>query len=172
MPVQTITVELAETCSVCGASPHGAVTRLRSGDLTTNGLCNACAASGHPFVFPVVRTPVIAQHNRKQKRASVKQEDRIARDIDGRRQKASGALPHAKADVRKRGAMRVEAKYTTGKSFTIRYQDLVKIRSECTGGETPAFQFTFMDRDRRPLDEWVAVPYSVWRKLYAATEDR
>jgi hypothetical protein len=171
MPVQAVTTELAGACSVCGVDLHGAVTRLRAGDLVTNGLCAACSSSGHPFVFPSIRTPV-TRHNRQQKRASIRQEDRIAHDIKGRRQKASGSMPHAKGDVRKRGSMRVEAKYTTGRSFTIKYDELVKIRSECTGDETPAFQFTFMDRDRKPIDEWVAVPYSVWRRLHAAAENR
>lgn len=143
---------------------------LSTGDAVSNGLCPPCQAAGHPFIFTPIRTPV-TRRNRQQKRASVRQENRIARDIDGRRQKASGATAHAKGDVRKAGSLRIEAKYTTAKSFSLKLADLVKIRSECTGRETPAFQITFMDRERRPIDEWMAVPYSVWRRLYAAAED-
>ena len=145
------------------------VTRITNGLASTRWLCANCTTNGQTFLLETtVRTPV----NRRMKKASVRQENRIARDINGQRQKASGAMAHAKGDVRKHGILRIEAKFTKARSYTVHYDDLVKIRSECVSGETPAFQITFMDRDLQPIDEWMMVPYAVWRKLHAIAENR
>jgi hypothetical protein len=61
--------------------------------------------------------------------------------------------------------------YTTAKAYRLKLSDLLKIRSECVGSETPAFQITFMSPNLIPLDEWVLIPYQVWRR-HAATQNR
>jgi hypothetical protein len=106
------------------------------------------------------------------KRVSDRQEKKIARAIKGQRQKASGSMAHAKGDVRKHGILRVEAKYTKANSYTVKYDDLVKIRSECVSTEEPAFQITFMDKTLRPRDEWVLIPFAVWRRWHDASTNR
>jgi len=160
---------MAEECSGCGVSLPGAVFRLRAGDQVSNGLCGVCSGAGRSYVFPnIPRTPV----TKRMKRASDRQEKKIAKGVGGRQQKASGAMAHAKGDVRKHGQLRIEAKYTQSKQYVVHYEDLAKIRSECASQETPAFQITFMNDQLRPIDEWVLVPYSVWRKLHAASENR
>ena len=106
------------------------------------------------------------------KRSSVRQEKKIAKDIGGQRQRGSGSAAHNKGDVRKSGLLRIEAKQTRARSYTVHLSDLYKIRSECAPGETPAFQITFMDRDlQHPVEEWMMVPYTVWRKLNGPTEN-
>jgi len=160
-----VTTEPAEGCDLCGNPGF----RLRAGDSVSNALCASCSMAGHPFVFPhTTRTPV----TKRMKRASDRQEKKIAKTIGGFKQKASGSMAHAKGDVRKHGLLRIEAKYTQSKSYTVHYEDLVKIRSECASQETPAFQITFMNSQLHPIDEWVLVPYAVWRKLHAASENR
>lgn len=155
-------------CANCGHDTI--VSTLLSGVVSSNALCAHCITNGAPFVFPaVIRTPVTAQ----MRRSSVRQEKKIAHDIGGRRQRGSGSIAHNKGDVRKSGVFRIEAKQTRSRSYNIHLADLYKIRSECAGGETPAFQITFMDRDLgHPIDEWVMVPYTVWSKLNGATENR
>ena len=155
-------------CGTCG-SEINSVTRIVAGESVSQWLCSLCILAGNPFLLEhLVRTPV----TKRMKKASVRQENKIARDIGGQRQKGSGSMAHAKGDVRKHGALRIEAKFTQARSYNVHYSDLVKIRSECVGDETPAFQITFMDRDLQPIDEWVLVPYAVWRKLNATAKNR
>ena len=54
-----------------------------------------------------------ARTSKRQKKISAKQERRMAEDLGGRVQPASGAMKHAKGDVRVMGVVRAEAKFTT-----------------------------------------------------------
>lgn len=78
-------------------------------------------------------------------RKSRLQENRIAKDIGGRRQKASGATDFAKGDVRKQGDIRVEAKTTGARTFILKLSDVNKIREEALlgGAEEWAMQVEF-----------------------------
>lgn len=78
-------------------------------------------------------------------RKSRLQETRIAKDIGGRRQKASGATDFAKGDVRKQGEIRVEAKTTGARTFILKLSDVSKIREEALlgGAEDWAMQVEF-----------------------------
>lgn len=78
-------------------------------------------------------------------RKSRLQENRIAEDIGGRRQKASGATDFAKGDVRKQGEIRVEAKTTGARTFILKLSDVNKIREEALlgGAEEWAMQVEF-----------------------------
>ena len=171
MSVQAITTEflLGGTCDACGCSRDNlTVMRITSGVAASQWLCLQCELQGIAFdLSSIQRRPVTKQ----MKRASVRQERKIAKGIGGQRQKGSGAMAHAKGDVRKHGVFRVEAKFTQAGSYPVRLRDLNKIRSECAGQEVPAFQITFMDQRIQPIDEWVLIPYAVWRR-YAAAEDR
>lgn len=114
---------------------------------------------------------------KKLRRRSMKIEDNIAEAIGGRRHKGSGALAYAKGDVRKRGRLRVESKFTQAASYRVTLADLRKIDSECSFGETPAFDITFVEPGTlREIDAWVLIPRSEWQRLMevdsAASDDR
>ena len=73
---------------------------------------------------------------------STKQELRLAQDIGGRRQTASGALwgGAAKGDVRSMGVVRQEAKWTAANYFSLQASEFRKIRSVAeASGETAVF---------------------------------
>lgn len=111
---------------------------------------------------PPVRPPPKGV-SRKLRKTSKRHEEEVAGDLGGRAQKASGALPWAKGDVRVRGKLRVELKTTGTKSYRVTREELTKIRGECGQGERPAFVVTFIDpRTHREEDRWVLTPYEDW----------
>lgn len=94
-------------------------------------------------------------------------EKQIGKDIGGRAQPASGALPGMKGDARARGRHRVESKTTKNLSYSVDRRDLNKIRSECTGQEKPAFVVEFVNpQTLREEDKWVLIPYEDWHEAY------
>lgn len=102
---------------------------------------------------------------RRLRKTSKKQEDRIAKDVGGARQPASGALPHAKGDVRKVGSLRIEAKLTETKSYRVERSTLEKIEYEATPGELPCLVVDFIDkRTRCKTDSFVILRYETWLK--------
>ena len=106
------------------------------------------------------------------KHLSKKQERRVAEGVGGRAQCGSGALPGNKGDGRVYGRLRIENKFTTKKSYSVKRSDLDKIRAECQGRETPVFQIDFRDPTFNRLeDSWVLIPEQVWRKLIRDTSD-
>jgi hypothetical protein len=77
-----------------------------------------------------------------------------------------------KSDSRLKGLLRIENKFTYGKSFSLTRQDLNKIRSECQGHESPAMQIDFKDRaTNKTQDAWVCIPHLVWERMFNATAD-
>lgn len=108
------------------------------------------------------RAPAVSKQVRK---LSQKQERRIADDVDGRVQPASGALSHARGDVRKYGKLRIEAKLTYAKSFSITEALLDKIEAHATFGEVPTIVVDFMDKRSNKSKRSIAiVPYDSWVK--------
>lgn len=79
------------------------------------------------------------------KRRSVLQERRIAEDIGGRVQPGSGAPAFYKGDALKPGDLRVEAKTTSKRQYTLTTAVLDKIRNEALNGgeEDWAMQIEF-----------------------------
>ena len=100
--------------------------------------------------------------SRKVRKASDREERKLAEDLGGRRQAGSGAMPWAKGDVRVRGKFRVEHKMTEAKSYRIEREVLDKIRIEAEGSEVPALVIMFSDG--RNTDKWVMLPYEQWVK--------
>jgi len=98
-----------------------------------------------------------ARTSKRQKRVSRKQEERMAEDLGGRAQPASGALPGAKGDVRKFGVVRAEAKYTAKSSYILKLSDLDKIIGEA-GLDNAVLQLCFVDRANRPVAEFAIYP--------------
>lgn len=60
---------------------------------------------------------------------ATKQEKRVARDIGGKRQAASGSRWHSKGDA-KGARFLVDAKYTDAKQYVLKVKDIEKLRRE------------------------------------------
>lgn len=74
---------------------------------------------------------------------SKQQEERIAGELGGQVQKASGATDFAKGDVSTKDIL-IEAKFTTGKNYTLKLADLQKIEQEALRKlKTWVFQIEF-----------------------------
>jgi len=121
----------------------------------------------------ILADPEVREFSKKhRRRLSKKQERRVAEGVGGRAQCGSGALPGNKGDGRVYGRLRIENKFTTKKSYSVKRSDLDKIRAECQGRETPVFQIDFRDPAFNRLeDSWVLIPEQVWRKLIRDTSD-
>jgi hypothetical protein len=99
-----------------------------------------------------------ARTSKMQKRISNKQERRMAKDLGGRVQPASGAMKNAKGDVRKLGVVRGEAKYTSKESFILKKSELEKIVNEA-GLERAVLQLCFIGRaTNRPVATFAIFP--------------
>lgn len=112
--------------------------------------------------------PVVGKttNPKKLRRKAMKVEDKLAEDIGGRRHKGSGSLSYLKGDVRLRGRVRAESKFTQSGSYRVNLADLWKIASECAPGEVPAFDVTFVEpRTLKERDSWVLIPRSEWQRL-------
>lgn len=99
------------------------------------------------------------------KKRARREEELIAEEVGGKRQKGSGALPWAKGDVRKKGHLRIEVKTCKVKQYTVTRNELNKIRGECGLNEKPAFVITFIHpQTLRQEDKWVLIPYEDWNE--------
>lgn len=98
--------------------------------------------------------------SRATKRRSRRQEDSVAEDLGGRRQKASGAMKGAKGDVRLKGKARVECKLTTKDSYRVTLQELSKIRGEAAFPEVPVMMLEFVEKaSGKGFERWAVVPW-------------
>lgn len=82
---------------------------------------------------------------RLNKEMSRSQEKHIAKDLNAREQIASGSLPGKKGDVFRDGLLRLEAKSTRAKSFSMTTDILHKAIREAKYGEIPAVVVHFYD---------------------------
>lgn len=78
-------------------------------------------------------------------RKSKLQESRVAEELGGRVQPASGATRFEKGDVRVRGSVRAECKTTSKQEYALKYKELLKIQKEAISGglEVPVMQVEF-----------------------------
>lgn len=123
----------------------------------------------HTAILQEIETAGPGSHppSRRLRKRADRTELKVAEDIGGRKQKASGALPHAKGDVRLRGKHRVEIKTCTLKGYHIKREDLDKIRGEAAFGEKPAFVVEFVDKfTLKREDRWVLIPYEDWHEAH------
>lgn len=87
-------------------------------------------------------------------------ERELALRVGGRLTPASGARD-VKGDVRKKGVMRIEAKTTAHKSFSVTLDMVRKIEEAAlSGGETPALVVEFTDNGK-PICQVAVVPIYV-----------
>lgn len=105
------------------------------------------------------------QSAKANKRRAQRQEEELAIDTGGSRQRGSGSLPWAKGDVRKKGSFRAECKFTRAKSYAVTRGTLDKIRSECEYDEYPVLDVSFLDGAGRTDERYIVVPYAVWLRL-------
>ncbi len=89
---------------------------------------------------------------------SPKQEASLAQRLKGTRVPASGAKD-VKGDVRVKGVLRIEAKTTKNKSFTVTLEMVKKIEmAAASGGELPALVIEFNDGNGKAICEVAVVP--------------
>jgi ribosomal protein L44E len=100
-------------------------------------------------------------------RRSKLQEKRAEKRYGARRQPASGAMPHAKADLRDPGRLRVECKLTRARSYTLKLDDLKKLEREKSADEHPVFEIEF--QCEKPFRRYVVIPQ--WLYSHLAEED-
>jgi len=119
------------------------------------------------IVLEMTETPKGGPPTKRMRKHVRESERQIGKDIGGRAQPASGALPGMKGDARARGRVRVESKTTKTLSYSVDRRELNKIRSECTGLEKPVFVVEFVNPTTlREEDKWVLVPYEDWHETY------
>ena len=72
-------------------------------------------------------------------------------------------MPGSKGDVRLKGRVRVEAKLTTKKAYTLKEETLNKICGECEGLEEPALVLEFIDpHTQRSKSKWAIIQYDAY----------
>jgi hypothetical protein len=98
-----------------------------------------------------------------QKRSKL-QERRIAADVGGRVQAGSGSSWRAKSDVRDIGNLRIEAKFTSKDSYSLKLKDILKIREEALIGglETWAMQIEFVGGSKQ---KYAVLDYYMFQEL-------
>lgn len=163
-----------------------------------HGLCSACHLAGMITIFTIMvgtslestpplcagclrnqeevtvdleppPPPQTTPPGRRVRKASQRQERRIAEAVGGRTQPGSGNQPGAKGDVRKRGEFRIEAKTSFSNQYILTRSTLDKIRGECDRAEKPALVLDFADKiTHRRLDSWTVIPTSHWETLINA----
>ena len=105
-------------------------------------------------------TPRSKQHKNltKSHRHAPKMEKAIAKRLGGKVVKGSGCGTE-KGDVRIRTIMRVEAKCTAKKSFTVTREMVEKIESHAlASGELPAIEIEFLDPNGQPSHRLAVMP--------------
>jgi hypothetical protein len=104
------------------------------------------------------------------KNRSRQQEKSIAIRLGGKTTKASGSKSE-KGDVRLRKILRLEAKTTTKKSFSITQEMLDKIEDTAiSSGEMPVIEIEFIDDTGKPLRSVCVVPTYVLDMIKYAGE--
>lgn len=106
------------------------------------------------------------------RRSATRQELATGEALGGSRQTGSGSRIGNKGDARVIGRYRIESKFRTAESVTVKLADLRKIRAECQGTEVPIFEIEFREKQTlRAKEKWALVPWSEWEKLANASRD-
>lgn len=105
----------------------------------------------------------MAEYKDRSKALPTQQERRVATEVSGRRQPASGAFTHAKGDVVS-AELLIDAK-TTDKSFSLTQDVLMKLVTQARKrGKIPMLQV-----DVRSMPEssqrWAVIPYDYFLQL-------
>lgn len=102
-----------------------------------------------------------ARQSRRGKRISLRQEKQAAADLGGRTTAASGAAKFSGGgDVRVMGKTRVECKYTENDSYTLKFDELEKLKKQAIKHlEYPVFQFAFKEISGRFI-RFAVIPWN------------
>jgi hypothetical protein len=102
---------------------------------------------------------------KKIRRKSMKQENRVAKAVKGRRQKASGALPGSKGDVRSVELLG-ECKRTDKKSISITIEYLQKITEEAAYySKIPSVAIEIESPPKFVNRDWILLPAGFVQEL-------
>lgn len=162
------------TCSKCNAGPllvlpFALIVDDHAGD--TEALCQGCLFDVEGVSVAVPMAPLAPgraprkQALRRAKKDSLKQELDIVTDFDEvfgegatRRQPGSGNQPGAKSDhLIRKAHLRMEAKHTKDRSFSLKLDELYKLAGECENLEQPVFVIDYIDPGTRTLQDRFAV---------------
>jgi len=155
-------------CSKCGGdAPTYSVSvfhKQEYGD--SEPICLNCLSQGTAVLRVELESDEVKPDRRPDKRArkrAQRQDQHVARLTGARIQPNSGATAHEKGDLRKKGELRIETKYTGKQGFRVTRAMLDKIRGECALKEKPALVLTFVHPDTLSTqDEWVIIPVEDW----------
>jgi hypothetical protein len=171
-----------EACSKCGRNDTDtqvvkAVIIIDGHSGEAEPLCSGCMDAGSRAdipMSPLVTGPAPRRKAlKKGKKTSLDQERDIAEEYGGRTQPGSGNQAGAKGDVRLRGQLRIEAKFTQAESYNLKFEDLCKIAGEATFGELPVLFIDFLAAGTRKLRDRFAVIHDVhFKELYGASKNR
>ena len=167
------------TCTRCSVGPTLVLNALiiaddHSGE--ADSVCQDCffhVAGMHTTVpmYPLAPGPAGRRKGlKKARRISQKQECSIAEEYSGHTQPGSGNQPGAKGDIRKKGALRMEAKFTTASSFSLKLEELYKIQGEAVPPELPVFVIDYLESGtRRMKDRFVVLHDQDFKELLDGT---
>ena len=100
------------------------------------------------------------------------QEQELAERVGGRKTLASGALD-VKGDVRKKRVVRIEAKTTSNKSFSVTLEMVKKIEDAAfSADELPVVVVEFIDKQGKPKSSVAVVPMYVLEMIGAWKEEQ
>ena len=112
------------------------------------------------------------QKEKKKRRKSMDQEERIAKTMSGYRVKASGALPGSRGDVKGKELLG-ECKRTDNKSISVSLAYLEKIVKEAAYyNKLPAVAIEFDNPPRRVPRDWVLLPAGLVQEMLEAYRER
>lgn len=121
---------------------------------------------------PVEEEPKKKSTASRQRKRSIRQENLLAKDVGGRRQYASGALPGLKGDFFVEGKIRGEAKYTAASSYRLELSTMQKVGAEAKQGEMPVVVVEFTDKaSGTTLEKLAVVYYSDWKRMVNGDAD-
>jgi hypothetical protein len=153
------------TCSGCGITTKiitfGVLAEGQNGVI--DPLCSICLFGSEGLVASVPMQPLAPgpasrrKGLQKARRRSLKQEVEVAEMFGARTQPGSGNQAGAKGDARKKGELRLEMKYTTGDSYSLRLDDLQKIAGEAGIGERPIMVLDYLEQGSRKLRDRFAI---------------
>ena len=142
-----------EACSKCGTNDTDSlvfkVVAIVDGHWgEAEPLCACCMDGGTRSdipMMPLLDGPAPRRKAlKKAKKTSLRQEIDIAEELEGRTQPGSGNQAGAKGDVRKKGELRIEAKYTQASSYSLKLDELEKIAGEAAHGELAVMVIDFL----------------------------
>jgi len=113
---------------------------------------------------PIIPRSMLIEEPTKRQR-SIRQEDRFAKELGGKRNKGSGSWKFRPGDAKTTHEL-LETKTTTKQSYRLHTDELKQITEEASRSlRTPLFGVTFEQAPFGVEKDWVVVPLSVWRTI-------